>query len=238
LLRLNLPCHHIFSFLKHTPMINKYTPLMFMLLAAVLLGACNKDVLRGDGPTITQSRTLPSFTSVAVSGTRSVEIIPSAESRVELSGYQNLVDAYSSSVTNGRLSFSYPAQTAVRRDNISLKIYTPQLGALWMDGDMKVLMKNGWQGQSLTVQLSGNGELRMEGGQLDSLVLRSSGNGLIYAEPLQARVAEVDLSGYARIQVRASEKLEVRISGDGEVHYWGNPMVTSQISGRGKTVKH
>ena len=219
-------------------MMNTRIPLILCLLAAVWLQACNKDVLRGDGPTTTQSRTLPTFHSVAVSGTRSVEIIPSAESRVELTGYQNLVDAYSSTVANGKLSFAYPAQTPVRRDNISLKIYTPQLGALWMDGDMKVLLKNGWQGQKLTVQLSGNGELRFEGGQLDSLVLHSSGNGRIYAEPLQTRVAEVNLSGDARIQVRAGEKLNVQISGSGEVHYWGAPAVSSSISGNGRVIKH
>lgn len=206
--------------------------------AIVLLQSCSKEVLRGEGPVVTEARQLQPFRKISVSGNRHAEIIISNESKVEIKGYQNLVGVYRSDVVNGELRFEYPVFSRIQNDNITLKIYTPRAEALKMSGHTEVVVGNGLQAASFEADISGQGILRMQGGDVNSLSFFTSGDARIYAEAVASRNATVNMSGNGRVELRSSETLHVNISGNAEVHYWGNPTVHSVISGNGKTIRH
>jgi hypothetical protein len=208
-------------------------------LALVVVTSCNKDVLRGEGPTKTEIRTLPAFNTVHLSGIRHAEIVYSTESKVELTGYQNLVDVYSQRVLNGELEFMYLNHTNVRNDNIRLRIYTPIHTKISMSGNTKATVLAGFSNTRYEALLSGNSELRFGGGTVDRLELETSGNAEVYARPLQAVDATASVSGNGRIELQASRSANITISGNGAVHYWGNPpQVVASVSGNGRVVKH
>jgi hypothetical protein len=214
------------------------TSMVLFMAIIVTSSSCSKDVLRGEGSTVTETRNLQSFNSVEIAGNREAEIIKSTEWKVEVTGYANLVSAYGSYITNGRLRFEYPNYRNVRHDNIRLRIYTPDITAVFMSGNTDIHIAEGFAGSQFRADLSGNGNLSMGTCNFTSIELRTSGNAEINAEPVQATNADVQVSGSARIQVRATENLKVRISGSGEVHYWGNPHTDVQVSGSGKAIRH
>ncbi|HSC53574.1 MAG TPA: DUF2807 domain-containing protein [Phnomibacter sp.] len=215
----------------------KKTMSSIVVLATVLLMSCTKDVLRGEGSTITETRSLQAFSAVEVSGNRVAEIIPSVEYKVEVTGYQNLVPVYSSIVSNGKLYFEFKNHR-VRNDNISLKIYTPTLSKLNMSGNTDISTGALYAGEYFEAFISGNGVLRMAGGTYGATHFNTSGSAKIYASNVSSNNSHVSVSGNGHIELKANNTLDVEISGNGEVHYWGNPAITSNISGNGKMVKH
>jgi hypothetical protein len=209
-----------------------------IILISALVTGCTKDNLKGEGAIITESRELNNFTMVEISGERYAEIIPATRARVEITGYENLVQAYEAKVKNGRLSFEYPDHCKVRQDNIKLKIYTPSIAKISMSGHTEVKVADGFSGQQFDAQLSGNSHLTTGTGNFETSGFFTSGNAKVYAANITSNKAQVDVSGNGYIEVKAKDQLSIRISGNGEVHYWGNPVVSSSISGNGKTVKH
>jgi hypothetical protein len=214
----------------------KHTTIFF--LSAIMLSSCTKEVLRGEGTITTETRMFNAFTAVEISGDREAEIIFSSESKVEISGYENLIAAYSSRVSNGKLYFDFPNACVVKNDNIRLKIFTPQLSKIVISGSGTVATGEGFTGQVFEGLLSGDALLTIGTGQYDKVRYTISGSGQILAEPLAAKTATVFISGSGKVEVRASQTLDATISGSGMVHFWGNPAVTSHISGDGKLVKH
>jgi len=214
----------------------KHTVIVF--ISAILFSSCNKEVLRGEGSITAETRSLPAFTAIEVSGNRQAEIILSAESKVEITGYQNLVPAYQSHVSNGKLRFEFNNYHNVKNDNISLKIYTPSVSAISMSGNTEVQVSENFSADYFEAFLSGNGTLRMHGGNFNQLKLHTSGSAKVYASAVLSKQSNISVSGNGYLEVQASKTLDVHISGNGEVHYWGNPTVSSSISGNGKIVKH
>lgn len=206
--------------------------------ALFLLGSCSKDVLVGDGPIETESRTLASFASIDIAGNRTIEIIKSDLYKVEITGYQNLVNAFESNVKDNGLSFGFPNHTRVKNDNISIKVFTPNLSAIHFSGNIQANIGGGFNLQTFEATLSGNGKIYFNEGSVKELSIRNSGNGEIYAEKLIAEEARVEISGNGLAYVHALNTLDIRISGNGEVQYWGNAKVATSISGNGKAVPH
>ena len=97
---------------------------------------------------------------------------------------------------------------------------------------------SGVSNQLLTVDLSGVGNLKIDGAT-DALKFTMSGAGEMEAEKLAVRRAVVDLSGTGHAAITATEALNASISGVGQVDYYGNPgKVTESISGLGRLKKH
>jgi hypothetical protein len=209
-----------------------------LMLASAIFTGCTKDTLKGEGTIVTETRELPNFTMVEISGNRYAEIIPAAESKVEITGYENLVPAYEAKVSNGKLYFEYPNRHNVRRDNIQLKIYTPTIAKIRMSGQTEVKMADGFTGQNFEANLSGDGKLTTGTGNFETTGIFTSGNAKVYAANLTSNNVQVDVSGNGYIEVKANNQLNINISGNGEVHYWGTPAVTTKISGSGKAIKH
>jgi hypothetical protein len=209
-----------------------------LLMVLTLFASCSKDTLTGEGAIVTKTRELREFSKVELSGIRSAEIISSDKSMVEITGYENLIPVFESNVNNGGLAFKYPNLTRVKNDNITLKIYTKTLSNLIMSGETKVIIGSGFVGNTLEANLSGSSDLRIGDGRFERFEISSSGESKVYARDLATKSARVNISGRSFIEVKAMLDLSIVISGAGEVHYWGNPTVSSQISGSGKAVKH
>ena len=65
-----------------------------------------------------------------------------------------------------------------------------------------------------------------------------SGSGRYQAEQLTSKTVKVDISGSGVASVRASDVLDIQMSGSGTLTYTGDPkQVTQQVSGSGKVIK-
>lgn len=83
--------------------------------------------------------------------------------------------------------------------------------------------------------VSGSGDVRIAG-SVASLNCDISGSGPIRCFDFLANVAHVEVSGSGDVQVNVQEVLDATISGSGTILYKGSPQVNAHISGSG-TVK-
>ena len=109
-----------------------------------------------------------------------------------------------------------------------------------------------WRGEQLRLRISGQAEVRLDGlayevvdavisgrgelrlaGEADRALLTISGSAEIAAPELALRHAEIKINGQGNVEVRAAERLDVRIAGIGHVRYHGDPTVKQVISGAG-----
>lgn len=209
-----------------------------VLMVLTFFASCTKDNLTGEGAIVTKTRDLKEFSKVELSGLRYAEIIHSNKSMVEITGYENLIPVFESNVNNGCLVFKYPNFTSVKNDNITLKIYTKSLSNINLSGKTEMVIGNGFVGNIFQANLSGSSVLRIGEGKFELFDISSSGESKVYARDFETIKAQVDISGRSFIEVKTISDLNIKISGEGEVHYWGNPTVSTKISGNGKTIKH
>jgi len=104
---------------------------------------------------------------------------------------------------------------------LKIQITTPSLDELKLTsvGSMEV---TGFAGESLTVNQSGVGSLKVEG-RAKSVDLKVSGVGSADLKGLEAETVKVVVSGVGEASVFASESVDASTSAIGEITVHGNP---------------
>lgn len=84
-----------------------------------------------------------------------------------------------------------------------------------------------------TVRVEGSGEVELAG-TTDALEIEVAGSGSVDAEELRAGDVRVQVEGSGTTDVHAEDRLEVLISGSGDVRYSGDPEVREHVEGSGR----
>ena len=145
--------------------------------------------------------TLPSLEGIAVSGSGEADF-----------------EAFDGKALSVSLSGSGSLSGKVDYDRV--KIGSSGSGQCELEGDFG----------DLEVKLSGSGEAVLSGSASSSRI-GLSGSGYFSGRDLRSLEAKVDASGSGRIDLRAEDSLEVSLSGSGSLRYWGNPRLSSHVSG-------
>lgn len=231
-----------------------------MLLAAIILTAtsCTKDRhwVKGEGQVVKNTRVTSNFTEISLAIDAEVELYQDSVYSIELSGQQNVLDVITTSSNGKTLSIDLKRHTELRRHNpVTIKIHLPQLTGLNISGSGKIESINNFNTTNLRVNISGSGDLRMNGnisGALTANISGSgdmnfsgtgtcasanytiSGSGNMNAEWLKAEYADVTVSGSGEVRLYAVKQLNADISGSGNVLYRGTPSTNVKISGSGQ----
>lgn len=96
-------------------------------------------------------------------------------------------------------------------------------------GDVRL---NGIHTDYLSIALSGAGNINASSSARHQQIT-ISGAGRYQAADLESRVAEVRISGAGSAVIRVSDRLDAVVSSSGAIEYFGDPEVTSSISGTG-----
>lgn len=214
-----------------------------LLTFSVLLfstSSCNKKVLKGEGPIISETRSLADFDQILCNGSVDLTIVASNKDEVTISGYQNLVPAYRTDVSNNTLYLEYDDDYInVKHDNIKLTVYTTGFGKLKLSGSGDVVMMSDINTDYMDVTIEGSGNIRLTQNTFKTFITKVNGSGNINARDVDANEVYATVSGSGDISVTALDLLDARISGSGDIDYWGNPSsVTVDISGSGRVRKH
>jgi len=87
--------------------------------------------------------------------------------------------------------------------------------------------------KSLEAGISGSGDIKLAG-NAERLALRMNGSGDFSGRELVTAITSVSISGSGDATVNASQKLDARVSGSGDIRYVGNPKeVAKSTSGSG-----
>lgn len=208
-----------------------------ILSLSVLFLSCNKSSIRGSGSAVTETRTVAPFTGVRIEGSGTAIISQGAQQNVEVTGYQNLVPIFRTTVSNGVLVLKFDDDYNIRNNNIETRITIPVLNYASINGSGTIRINN-FNGASLEAEINGSGDIYAVNDTYASARLRINGSGTIHGRELTTANANTEISGSGRIDVTCTAKLDANIHGSGEINYWGQPAeVNTSVSGSGKVTR-
>jgi hypothetical protein len=218
---------------------NAMRKLFAVIAVATAFASCSKDVIKGTGSVVTSKRTVSDFSGVDVAGANNVFISYAPEITVTLKGYSNLVSHYQAEVKEGKLYLHYDNDVNVKNDNMQVYITMPSFNALSLSGSCSINATGSFDNtDKLSVFTSGDGNINIGDISTNMYSINSSGNSNISTVGVKAKTSDIEISGSSEVSLSVSDKLDVKISGDGKVYYQGEPAtINTDISGSGKIIK-
>ncbi len=232
------------------------TPFLFLFgLLSLSLTSCFDDWgIKGEGPVISEERSLEPFKRVQNALSADVYIRQGPQEEIRIEAQENILNNIITKVRNGRLEMGFD-ENVRRHDGIKIWITIPEVRELSVSGSGALYSEGQIEAEELELNISGSGDARLLAmvdyleanisgsgkvkleGQANELNFRVSGSGEIDALGMPAKVANVHISGSGDCFLEVHDRLDVSISGSGDVSYRGQPVVNSSISGSGN-LKH
>ncbi|PZF74027.1 head GIN domain-containing protein [Taibaiella soli] len=245
----------ISTFRKSMPMRNLVW-LVLVLCSSCGLSSCEK--ISGQGPVVTEVRTINNFTGINTSIEGDVYVYQDSVYKVELLAQQNILDAIESSVDNGVLNIGFKSSVRIGpHDRIKVYITMPAVRSLAVSGsgllsalqpieaddvELKIagsgnISLSSLAGNKVSGTIAGSGNITVLDGSAYSEQININGSGLLDLAGIASQNADVNLSGSGASKVNIQKVLNASISGSGTIYYTGNGQINSNVSGSGKVVK-
>lgn len=223
-----------------------------------LFTSCRKDgfIQSGRGPSVSEHRTISNFQKLELCMEADVEIIYDSTPHMEIYAQQNIIDLMETQVAHNTLNIKLKNYTSIRRHNpISVKVYTPNISDVYVNGSGSVTCRNFADIERLDLSVNGSGTITMNTNVLEHTGASINGSGDIYltsykvcrysdfnitgsgkirAFPFKINEIDASISGSGTMEVSCSERLNGSISGSGNIYYKGNCQTDVKISGSGK----
>ena len=191
--------------------------------------------LRGSGAAATQSRTVPSFTAIELTGSSGLTVTVGRKQTVVVRADDNLIDLVTTNVQNEMLLVGTTGSFSARIP-MTVEVTVPALDTVVLSGS-GIVTVSGLTAQRLTVRVPGSGLLGISG-TAEELDVSLSGSGDVRLQELVARDIAATLSGSGRLQVHATRSLDASVPGSGVIMYGGSPSsVTTGVAGSGIIIK-
>jgi hypothetical protein len=235
--------------------------IIFMLFAAagmLFFSSCEKVV--GEGPLVTETRSLNNFKKVSSSISGNVIFQVDPVYKVEVEAQQNILDILETKLIGDELVIRIKDGKRVKSNTgITVTIHAPNCEAVYLSGSGNFLMtgllneqnlnlhvsgsgnidlQNAAVVDKLTATISGSGNIEVRSGAAKNESLRINGSGRIALGDVVADKAITETSGSGEMRVKLLQSLDARISGSGSVFYRGTPAVTTHISGSGRVLPY
>jgi hypothetical protein len=209
--------------------IRPFAAAKLLTFAALCLGGCHISGIRGNGHLVTENRSVPDFTSVEAEGAFDIEWAPGAAS-CTIRTDENLLRHVETTMSGKKLVLEWHGQLHPTH-GMKVRLSSSSLSGARLTGAVRL---TGTRISGNGFYLEGTGATRVTvDGAVNEVMATMSGASRLDAEALQARTAELSISGAGKAEVSASEVLKVAISGAGKVTYIGNPVVEKHVSGAG-----
>ena len=209
---------------------------IFLLAGILVLASCNKERIKGSGSITTDTRSISNFNKVSVSGSTTVHITNGNAFSVQVKGYSNLLPYFETQLNGSTLELHYRNGVNVSNNNIEVLITMPEITSLQSSGSTTADIKGPFNCDALSVNISGSGDVLIEGAVANQFKLSVSGSSDLKAFGMVALRADLDISGNGKAEVSVTSHLKVDISGSAVVYYKGTPTIESDISGSGKLI--
>ncbi len=198
--------------------------------------------IKGKGPVETETRSLKNFTTVQAGGSFDVEVEQGTETKVSLEGQRNILDVLKTEVQdNGTLKIYFDKNVGNYK-KLKITVYAPDFEGLKISGSGNLKALNALTGKKLEVDISGSGDVKIPEANYETSTVSVSGSGNIIiagaategnfhvsgsgdcnAGDLKCKKVVCSVAGSGNIECFATESLDARASGSGDVRYKGEP---------------
>lgn len=204
----------------------------------------NGKQIKGNGNEITETRTTTTYDGIKISGFFDVDLVAGKEGSITIKGEQNILDYIDVEVVDNVLKIGtekgYYFKTSTGK-SVHITIPFESISALVLSGSGDIISKNIIKADAFDAKLSGSGDLKLMvdtqkfnmslsgsgdiilKGTTDDFISSISGSGDINASDLKSKTVNVSISGSGDTKVNCSESLYARVSGSGDIVYYGNP---------------
>jgi hypothetical protein len=204
----------------------------FALVLALGLCVAACTTTRGSGEIKTEPRPVSGFTSVEVYGTANLIVGQGDTESLSITTDDNLLQYVTSEVAGSKLKLGTRDAISISpTETITYNLTVKKLNAIGASGDVTVEAK-GIQTDSLVVAVSGSANISISG-ESPEQKLAVSGSADYEAKDFKTRDTSIAISGSGKAVVAVSNRLDVKVSGSGDVRYIGMPEITREISGAG-----
>ena len=178
---------------------------------------------------------LDAFDSVKISGSFSATFIPDAEHSVTVIADDALFEFISIITEDNEIEIKFNRNIRTS-DRVELEIRSPFIRSVNTSGSISAVFED-VTSDTLRLRASGSGTFSGTGA-FDVLNIHTSGSARVNGENMIANQIIIRSSGSSRMIVHALDEITARISGSGNITYFGDPAkVDSQISGSGSVRK-
>ncbi len=210
---------------------------MYLAGLLLILNACNKDIIDGNGQLIEENRNVSSFTGIEVVGDIDIKLTAGDHYSINVRTHSNIMPYLETELEGQTLKVTYDTDTRVVNARSTVTVTMPELEGLYLTGDATIITNGDFQGEVLELSATGNGKLIVGSGKYQTLKCLNTGQCQIKAFDLEVDQAEVTLHGNGHTEVRVHELLKATINGNGKIYYKGNPQLITDINGNGKVIQ-
>lgn len=211
---------------------------VIIISTTLLLVACGDKTIKGDGNIVTQSRTISSsLDEIKASGNLNLVVDANASRSISVTTDKNLQQYIITSISGDTLRVNVKEGFELASTKpVVVKISVPKLRDISTEGSVHMKV-TGLSNQSFDLTSSGSSAIQVSG-RSDKVSISAKGASQIDAQELEAEQVDMDVSGTAKAAIYATKKLVVKISGAGQVVYYGSPPIINQaVFGSGKISK-
>jgi RNA polymerase sigma factor (sigma-70 family) len=185
----------------------------------------------------TETRPLEAFHGIRVSGSAEVQVnIGKGPHQAQVTADATTLANLETEVRDGVLDIYTKSSSNSNFRKARIVVQTEQLDQAILSGSSANITLNDVQTDHLKASISGSGKIFAHG-QAQSVTLQISGSGDVDLRKVSAEKATVDISGSGTALVHSTAALNVYISGSGTIRYEGNPAkINKQITGSGKLI--
>lgn len=209
----------------------------FGLIVACSLVACNGEKIKGNGEISSQTRPVPAFTKIAIKGPFTLVAQRNWPRAVAVTSDANLQPYIKTMVENGTLEiYTQKGYNLQPTGPIMVQVSTRKLQQIAAEGKC-IVNASDLNADVFEFDVRGGCQANLAG-HVDAAKFNVDGAIRIDAKTLLSKQTELDIKGAAQASVYATQKLDVKISGAGQVTYYGKPPVINQaIFGSGELIK-
>ena len=187
--------------------------------------------IKGSGNIISESRELNNFTSIMLLGSIDVNIKTSESNNCVVVADDNLIPYIKTEVIKNKLQISLN-ESYSSKEKLVVNVNTPNYDEVSLSGSGNINILD-FKNNNLLLNISGSGNI-IGNGEVETLVVKINGSGDVMSKEIISKSATITINGSGDAEVFASDSINAKINGAGNIEYFGNPEnVDSIINGSG-----
>lgn len=226
---------------------------LLIVLLAILPG-CRK--VYPHGPDVRETRYVADFNKIDAAANFNIRYVAGSK-KVEVEAAENIQKYIIAETTGNTLVLKVKPHVNIMRGDATIYVSAPELTGVTLSGNGDFTSYDAINAQTMSLKvtgngnvlipqlttealdviISGNGNITIQAGTAQNQDVSVRGNGDYFTDQMHSNYAKIRLTGSGNAKVWVNNQLDVTITGSGGVRYAGNPSVNASVTGSGKVMR-